>query len=134
LIIDCAKALIVAILAAIALPSYSDYAKRGKIPDATSNLAAQRVKLEQYFQDSKTYTGAPTCIANDTTTSTNFTFACTVTLGGLGYTLSATGVGSMLGFVYTVDQTNARTTAAVPAGWTAPTPNNCWVTSKSGSC
>jgi type IV pilus assembly protein PilE len=42
---------IVAILAAIALPSYTTYVTRGRIPDATSNLASKRVQLEQ---DAKT--------------------------------------------------------------------------------
>lgn len=36
---------IIGILAAVALPSYNDYVTRGKIPDATSNLAVMRVRL-----------------------------------------------------------------------------------------
>jgi prepilin-type N-terminal cleavage/methylation domain-containing protein len=49
---------IVAILAAIALPNYGDYVKRGKIIDATSKLSDARVHLEQWFQDRRTYVGA----------------------------------------------------------------------------
>src|SRR3989449_7965409 len=52
---------IVAILAAIALPNYTDYVRRGKIQEATSTLLAMRTKMEQYFQDNRSYTtpGAP---------------------------------------------------------------------------
>src|ERR1700737_1540432 len=49
---------IVAILAAIALPNYGDYVKRGKIIDATSKLADARVHIEQWFLDRRTYAGA----------------------------------------------------------------------------
>src|ERR1700676_1856845 len=53
---------IVAVLAAIALPNYSDYVKRGKIIDATSKLSDARVHLEQWFQDNRTYAGACTAV------------------------------------------------------------------------
>src|SRR5664279_3839562 len=46
---------IVAVLAAIALPSYTDYIRRGKIIDATSKLSDARVHLEQWFQDNRSY-------------------------------------------------------------------------------
>ena len=38
----------------------------------------------------------------------------------------------MLGFGYSLDQTNARATTAVPTGWI--TSNTCWVLKKDGSC
>ena len=44
-----------AILAAIALPNYFDYLTRGKIVEATSGLNDTRVRLEQYFADSRQY-------------------------------------------------------------------------------
>lgn len=48
----------IGILAAIAVPSYSDYLKRGRIVDGLVPLADMGAKLEQYFQDYRTYTGA----------------------------------------------------------------------------
>jgi type IV pilus assembly protein PilE len=41
----------------------------------------------------------------------------------------------MAGFTFTIDQSGAKTTV-VPSGigWTAPSPNNCWVTKKGGLC
>jgi len=126
---------IVAILAAIAVPSYTAYLTRGRIPDATANLAAKRVQMEQAFQDAQTYVGAAAC-NSDTTTSQYFNFSCSVQTATT-YTLQAVGKGAMVGFTYTVDQSNAKTTTigtGAPSGWTAASPNNCWVTNKGGVC
>ncbi|WP_292935266.1 type IV pilin protein [Noviherbaspirillum sp.] len=124
---------IIAILAAIAVPSYHNYVISGKIPQATSNLASMRVKLEQFYQDKAKYTGA--CVAGTVAplpTSDNFTYACT-TLTDTTFTVTATGTGPMSGFTYTIDQANNKTTTAVPSGWgTAPV--SCWVVKKGGGC
>jgi type IV pilus assembly protein PilE len=122
---------IAGILAAVAIPSYSDYVTRGRIPDATSNLAVKRVQMEQYFQDNKTYVNGPGCVS-DSTSSRYFTFSCSAAATASAYTLQAVGAGSMTGFSYTVDQSNAKATSAVPSGWTANAA--CWVTKKSGAC
>lgn len=122
---------IVAILAAIALPSYTDYVTRGKIPDATSGLANKRVQMEQYFQDNRTYVNAPAC-NNDTTTSQYFDFTCNPAATATTFTLQATGKGTMTGFTYTVNESNTKATTAVPTGWT--TNASCWVTKKGGAC
>jgi type IV pilus assembly protein PilE len=126
---------IIGILSAIAIPAYSDYVIRSKIPDATSNLAAKRVQMEQYFQDNHTYSGAPACNA-DSSSSKYFTFSCAGTYGvaptGSVFTIAAVGTGSMSGFAYTIDQSNNKVTAAVPTGWT--TNATCWVTKKGGAC
>lgn len=121
---------IVGILATVAFPAYTDYVIRGKIPDATSTLAAKRVQLEQFFQDNRTYAAAPACNA-DSTTSQYFDFSCSVQTATT-YTLQAVGKASMAGFTYTVDQSNAKATTAVPTGWA--TNATCWVTKKGGAC
>ena len=122
---------IVGILAAVALPAYTDYVVRGKIPEATSTLAAKRVQMEQFFQDNLTYASAPAC-NNDSTSSKYFTFSCSVAGTSTAFTLQAAGTGSMAGFTFTVDQSNAKATTAVPSGWT--TNATCWVTKKGGVC
>ena len=133
---------VVAILTAIALPSYNKYIIRGKVPDATANLATKRVQMEQWYQDNRTYgansvgTAAPACVT-DTTTSKNFDFSCVISAAGDTYVITATGKGPMTGFSYTVDQSNTKTsafTSAAPSGWVAATPNNCWVTNVGGVC
>lgn len=121
---------IVGILSAIAIPNYADYVVRSKVPDATSGLSVKRVRLEQFFQDNRTYIGAPDCTA-DAVTSRYFTFSCVADPTATAYQLQAVGRDSMNGFTYTVDQSNART-STVPTGWTAST--SCWVTRKSGQC
>lgn len=119
---------IVAILAAIALPSYNDYITRSRIPDATSNLATKRAQNEAFYDNSRTYTGATGCTA-DTTTSQYFNFSCSVA-NDTSYTLQAIGKGKMAGFTFTLNQANTRATPSAPSGWT--TSATCWVTSKSG--
>jgi len=124
---------IIAILAAVAVPQYKDYVTRGRIPDATSALAAKAVRLEQYFQDNRTYVGANDC-NSDATTSLYFTFSCQSGTSASAFVLQAVGQGSMAGFTFTVDQSGTKTTAAVPTGWAQPSPNSCWVTKKGGVC
>ena len=43
------------ILAAIALPSYRDYIIRSRIAEATSALAAKRVRMEAFYDNNRTY-------------------------------------------------------------------------------
>ena len=126
---------VVAILTAIALPSYTKYIIRGKVPDATSNLATKRVQMEQWFQDNRTYVGATACNADTTTSPKNFDFDCPV-LTATTFTLRATGKNAMSGFVYTIDQNNVRTSVITsppaPSGWVGSA--NCWVTNVGGAC
>ena len=136
---------IVAIIAAFAFPAYNDYVKRGKIQEATANLADMRVKLEQWFQDNRTY--ATACVAGSASAPPiapavkYFTFSCpAANLTASTYQILATGGNgadqSMAGFSYTVDQANAKTTTLTPAsGWvTTTTTYNCWITRKGDSC
>ncbi len=46
---------IIAILASVAMPLYTDYVIRSKTSEATSTLATMRVQMEQSFQDNRTY-------------------------------------------------------------------------------
>jgi type IV pilus assembly protein PilE len=129
---------IVAILAAIGIPSYADYVRRGKIAEATSNLSAMRVKLEQFFQDNRTYVGACTAgtLAPLPTGAEARYFAYTCpTLTATTYVVRADGntSESMSGFVYSINQANTRTTNGLPSGWSGAG-SNCWVTKKDGAC
>ena len=128
---------IVAILAKMAMPAYNDYVKRSKIPQATNNLATMRVKLEQYFQDNRTYVGA---CANGTIAplpvADTFTYSCP-TLTATAYTVQALGNGSMSGFIYTINESNDKRTTGVPTGWGSASPSSpiaCWVRNKGGAC
>ena len=128
---------IIGILSAIALPAYRDYIIRGKIAEATSNLSDMRIKLEQFYQDNRTYVGA--CVAGTVaplpagSNARAFTYSCP-TLTAATYLVRALGNASegMSGFDYTIDQSNAKTTASVAPGWTLTA--GCWVTKKDGAC
>lgn len=122
---------VIGILTTVALPSYNDYIIRGRIAEATSALADGRVKMEQFFQDNKTYVGG-TCPA----TTDSFTYACT-DLTATTYTITATGkAGSnVAAFGYSIDQANARRTTGLKSGWSSATlPQNCWITKAGGAC
>lgn len=127
---------IVSILAAVALPSYRDHVTRSRITEATANLSDMRVKMEQYFQDNRSYNGA---CANGTiaplpANTINFQYSCPVaSLSDTTYVVRADGLGAMAGFVYTINQSNTRATVSLPAGW-AGTGNACWVLKRDGSC
>lgn len=124
---------IIGILAAVAMPSYSNYVIRGKIPETTSALASKQVKMEQFFQDNRSYSGVPTAICPDTNSSRYFDFTCTT--APTTYTLTATGKGSMAAFVYTVNESNVKTSTVTGlSGWSSPAPNTCWVTRTGGAC
>ena len=125
---------IIGILAAIAIPQYSDYVIRSKIPEATSALAGARVKMEQFFQDNRTYAGA--CPGTGATAkpanTSNFTFACSG-LAATTFTVTATGIGSMAGFSYSINQANVRSSSTTAtAKWPSLTGAACWITSRGG--
>jgi type IV pilus assembly protein PilE len=132
---------VVAILAAIAVPSYSQYIMRANVTEAVAGLSEMRVKLEQYFQDQRNYSGGggitPPCQAGTVAplpTAKYFTFTCS-NLGASTYTVTATGkAGSnMAGFAYTIDQAGTKTTTLpVSSGWAD---QGCgWVLKKDGTC
>src|SRR5882672_238567 len=122
---------IIAILAAVAIPSYTDYITRSKIQEATSALLAQRTKMEQFYQDQRTYFGAclPNTVAPLPAGLKYFTISCP-TRNDTQYLIQATGIAGsdMDQFSFTIDQANTRQTASVPTarGWIAPA-TNCWV-------
>lgn len=124
---------IIAILAAIAIPSYQEYIKRGQIVDGLVPLADMGGKMEQFFQDNRTYEGACTAggLAPAPANTARFTYACS-SLTKTGYTVTATGIGSMAGFGFTLSQQGQRATTGTPSGWTAG--SNCWSARKDGSC
>ena len=123
---------IIGILSMVALPAYNDYITRGRIPEATSNLSTKAVRMEQAFQDGRSYQSAANVCAigaSDTTSSRFFDFNCTTTSASL-FRISAVGKGAMTGFTFTIDQGNTRATSAAPTGWSTNT--SCWITSKRG--
>jgi len=115
---------IVAILAAVALPSYSAYVQRSRVPPALDGLSSYAVRMEQRFQDVGNYANAGAC-AVAVPAVNNFTITCAITNSGAGFTATATGTGVMAGYTYTINHQGARNTTAHPKG----TPGSaCWTT------
>ena len=130
---------IVGILAAIALSAYNEFVTRGRLIDGTTKLGDLRIQMEKYFLDNRTYVVSGACgidaaalLQYNTEGGRNFDYSCTPS-GTTGYTIVSTGRSAkgMAGFVYTVDQSNGKTSSG-PSGWTAA--SNCWATRKDGSC
>ena len=123
---------IVGILAAIAVPMYNDYITRAQLVPAHTGLQAFRVQMEQAYQDNRQYT-CPA--AAQMPVISTFTVTCaaapqTFLLTATGSAGRVTGPGAP--FVFTIDQTGARTTVSAPTGW-MPAVTNCFVVRKA-SC
>lgn len=124
---------IIGILASIAIPSYTEHVRQGKIAEATSALADFRIRIEQYFQDTRTYEG----YADDACTPTNgspipakyFTFRCVA--NATTFSATATGIATqdLANFVYTIDQNNNKTSKYDGSDGTT-----CWITKRGGTC
>jgi type IV pilus assembly protein PilE len=116
---------IIGILASIALPSYTNYVKKGKAAEATSTLATARVKMEQFFQDNRTYAGGPcTTLA----AGKYFTYACGAP-DATTYKITATGTSDMSNFSFDVNQANVKNST-----YDGTAGSGCWLTGKGASC
>jgi type IV pilus assembly protein PilE len=131
---------VLGILTAIAVPQYTEFVRRSRIVDATSAMNDFRTRMEQYYQDNRTYANAGNCgVDAATAASTAFTLACSAP-SNTGYTLDATGNAAqgMSGFQYRLTVAAGgvtRSTVSVYAGWLPlPSPNTCWQVRKGGQC
>jgi type IV pilus assembly protein PilE len=121
---------IVAILASIALPAYSTYVQQGKINEALANLSADRVRMEQWYLDTRDYSAA-NGPCTSLTAGQYFTSTClAANLTATTYVIDTSGIGSMAGFEYRIDQANNKTTVKY-AGTTVNA--TCWWR-KQGTC
>jgi type IV pilus assembly protein PilE len=121
---------IIGILAAIAVPQYNEFIVKGKLTEAISELTNGQLRIEQYYQDNRSYANAGGTCAIIPAATSNFTYTCALTNANQGFTMTATSTA--LGFTFTVTESGAKATTAVPAGWA--TSATCWVKGKSGNC
>jgi type IV pilus assembly protein PilE len=143
---------IIAVIAAIAVPNYTDYVTRSKFAEAHGQIADLRVKMEQYYMDNRRYSSTSaggTCGLGATITINGtkyFTYTCASSAvnaaGDQAYTLTASGKAGegLAGIAFTINQANARattvtgSTAMADKGYATPSPNNCWVKKKPSQC
>jgi type IV pilus assembly protein PilE len=123
---------VIAILSAIALPSYSDYVIRSRLTEAYTAMSTAQASAEQFWSNNRTYVGLNSAAGWPANTS-NFTYNLSNQTAST-YTITATGVtsSSVKGFSFTIDQNGNKTTATVPTGWTTST--TCWIYKKGGVC
>ena len=118
---------IIAVLAAIAYPSYQDYVIQGRARTASSDLMALSADLENSFQRTLSYPAITTSTTSETAAATigwqaaeGDSFTYTMVVATDGYDLTATGGGIMNGCVLTLDERNVRTATEqcrLAAGW-----------------
>jgi type IV pilus assembly protein PilE len=121
---------IVGVLAAVAIPAYTDYVQRSKITEATANLSELRLRAEKFFADNRTYVGFNQAMSG----ARYFAYACDPVTAS-AFTCTATGVPGqgMNGFQYTINESNTRTSTFTGlSGWNNS--GTCWVTKKGDSC
>ena len=128
---------IIGILASVALPAYTDYLRRGQLPQAFTFLSDYRIKMEQYYQDNRNYGTGTTCASaggawKNFVPAVNprfFTFSCTLNTSGngtaaSGYVLTATGSsGRAVGYDYTINQAGGKATTKFAGATSTKT---CW--------
>lgn len=123
---------VIGILTSIAIPNYRDYVIRGQLIEGTATLADTRVRIEQYFQDNRTFLNQGLAAFVCPVPSANFNYDC-ATRTTSSYTIIATGKGSVAGSIYTIDQANTKQTTGFVPGW-GTLPVQCWITTKGGTC
>ena len=118
--------LVMSILTTFAVNSYNSYVRRARAADALEQLDQFRTHMEKAFQDNGNY-GVGACAVSLPTGVTNFAFSCQLAQNGQVFTASATGSGSVAGYVYTINDQGFRRTEAFPA---ASVPTDCWMVEK----
>lgn len=130
---------IIGILAAVGYPAYTDYVRRGQLPEAFAAMSDYQIKMEQYFQDYRSYgttvdgacangANAPAWKSFVPTNAKHFTYSCKATGTGTtvdGFLLTATGAsGAVVGHTYTIDHNRQQRTTQFK-GQTVS--KNCWL-------
>jgi type IV pilus assembly protein PilE len=126
---------VVAILAAIAYPSYTQFIQRGKIVEGLGELSTLRVRLEQYYQDNRNYGSTASACGIAMPSKPTFTFTCAWGAGATSqsFVAKATGLasGGMNGFTFTVNESNAQATTAFEGSAVTAA---CWMKKRGETC
>ena len=125
---------IVGILSAIAIPSYNNYVIRGKLVDASTQLASARVQLEQFFQDYRSYTNSNGGIPPCPLPTRYFTFTCNDTPTTYLLTASSNanqGMGNAGSYQYTIDNNNNKQTVFFNGQTLGAA---CWIMKQGDTC
>ena len=114
---------VLSILTSLAVSSYRNYARRGNIAAAFAELDRYSIRMTKAYQDNGNY-GVGNCAATIPAGTAGFDFACVLTQGNQGFTVTATGSGGMAGYAFSSDSEGVHMTLVFP-GVAAPV--NCWM-------
>lgn len=125
---------ILAVLAAIAIPNYSQYVVRSKLTDAANTLADVRVKMEQHYQDNRNYGSTGTNCGFTMPVSQYFSITCETSNSAQNYTVTASsrtgkGLGAASAYTYTIDHLNNKATTSFKG--VSQSGKSCWLISGS---
>jgi type IV pilus assembly protein PilE len=128
---------LLAILAAVGYPQYTNHVATGYIAEAHADLMDYKNKLESYYQDEKSYrsgTSGSTCGIPATAYNTGgkkFSYACTA--DEESFTVTATpSVPVLDGIGFTINNNGAKQT--FKGTTTTITQATCWAKKRGGEC
>jgi len=107
---------VIAILAAVAMPAYSRYIRKSRAQSATADLVGLSLSIENSFQKTLSYpvvaltadTAATEAAFSGWAASQGNYFVYTAVSTASGYTLTATGSGSLSGCTLSLASPNTR--------------------------
>lgn len=100
---------VIAILAAIALPSYESWVRKQKIRLAQSDLVALSLAMENAFQQRLSYASDTDDLPSWTPSSKSSDFSFSIASSdATSYTVEASGSGKLAGCSLSLDSTNTR--------------------------
>jgi len=114
---------IIGILAAIAIPSYESYVRKGRRVDAKNALSALQLAQEKYRGNNPTYSTNPTALGLSTTSPQGYYSVTISAASGTGYTANA---------AVNAASAQARDAASCPslsvtqAGFVVDATASCW--------
>ena len=129
---------LISILSSFAYSNYKEQMVRGKLMEATKGLTEAQMRLEQRFQDARTYLNyvKADCSPENSAFGTiiqpsqYFSFECTTT--DMTYSITARGkpTGGMKDYILTVDQDRQKSSQF--PGMTSAQP--CWISKAGETC
>ncbi|MBC7699037.1 type IV pilin protein [Aquabacterium sp.] len=133
---------IIGILSAVAYPAYTNYIRRGQLVEAFTTLSDLRIKMEQFYQDNRSY-GTSACGSNGTPASwaapisssalKYFSIICSTSNTAQNYTLTATGSSALAsGYTYTINDAGTKATTQYANATVAL--SNCWAVKSTTDC
>ena len=118
--------LVLSILSAFAVNGYNSFVRRARAGDAIEQLDHYRTRMEKAFQDNGNY-GTGSCAVTLPTSVAQFAYACTLSSGNQAFMATATGLGSMTGYQFSINEQGLRRTLAFPS---ATIPADCFMVEK----